>query len=196
MKIVLGVALAALLASPALAQSSSGFSDVPDTFQIDTGFYRVNPNTVLRFVPVKGGSSDINFEKDLGLDQNADTAWIEGSWRVARRHQFKLAYTWQNRTSADVVLQRDINWGGVVYKAGLTAGSENSTKLLGGYYRYAVVRNDRFEVGPTLGIGHAWLDARIRATGAIPTPLGPVNFTLDQGASASSITGAVGGYAN
>jgi hypothetical protein len=43
-KLVLGVILAAgLLASPAVAQSSSGgCNDVPDRFQIDGGYFRIS----------------------------------------------------------------------------------------------------------------------------------------------------------
>ena len=36
-----------------------------------------------------------------------------------------------------------------------------------GYYRFALFRNDRFEIGPTVGIGYLWLDARVQATGTI-----------------------------
>lgn len=198
MKIAPGAALAAaLLASPAFAQSSSGsFSDVPDRFQIDAGYFRINPNTVLRFDPAAGSGNDIDFEKDLGLEQSANTAWIEGSWRLGYRHQLKLGYTRQSRSSDDVVLERDFTWGGQVYEAGLTAGSENGTDLLGGYYRFAIVRNDRFEIGPTVGIGYIWLDARVRATGTVTGPGGSTSRNLDESASTSSITGAVGGYAS
>ena len=66
---------------------------------------------------------------------------------------------------------------------------------MGGYYRFALVRNDRFEVGPAIGIGYIWLDARIRATGTITGPGGGTEQrTLDETGSTSSITGAIGGY--
>lgn len=185
-----------MLAAPAFAQSPSGWSDVPDRFQVDAGYYRMNPSTVLRFDPVSGPLADVDFERDLGLDQNAHTTWIEGAWRLGRRHQLKLGYTRQSRSADDYVLQRDITWGGEVYGAGLTAGTDNSTGLLGGYYRFAVVRNDRFEIGPTVGLGYVWLEGRIRATGTVSGPGGSASRTLDERAATSSPTAALGGYAS
>ena len=58
--------------------------------------------------------------------------------------------------------------------------------ILGGYYRFAAYRNDRFEIGPAIGIGYLWLNAGIRATGTI----GGLSRSLDQSVSTGSITGA------
>ncbi len=188
MRSVVGAILAAFLSSPALAQSSGSWSDLPDRFQIDTGYFRLSADTQLRF----NGSSDISFEKDLGVDGDVNTFWLDGTWRVGRRHQLKLGFTSSSRERDGVELQRDFTWGGETYTAGLSASTSTGSELLGGYYRFAAYRSDRFEIGPTLGIGYLWLDARVRATGSV----GGVSRTLDESASTGSITGAVGGYAN
>jgi hypothetical protein len=196
MRAVLRVAIAAgLLASPAFAQSSSGtWNGLSDRFQIDTGYFRISANTVLRYNGPQG-SGDINFEKDLGLNQDVDTFWLDATWRVGRRHQLKLGYTRLVRDRGDYTLQRDLTWGGQTYNAGLTATSSTGTDILGGYYRFAAFRNERFEIGPTIGIGYLSLNARIQATGTIGGSGETVSRTLDQKASTGSITGAVGGYA-
>ena len=51
MKTILGTLLgASLLVSPAAAQSSSGtWSGLSDRFQIDTGYFRISADTVLRY---------------------------------------------------------------------------------------------------------------------------------------------------
>jgi len=46
---------------------------------------------VLEFDGV-GTGGDIDFEKDLGLNDAADTFWIDGTRRVGRRHQLKLGF--------------------------------------------------------------------------------------------------------
>jgi hypothetical protein len=199
MRSALGAIIAVvLLATPALAQSSYGtWNDLPDRFQIDTGYFRLSPTTILRYNPEVGGGGEVELERDLGFDETANTFWIDGTWRLGRRHQVKLAYTQLSRDALDYEIQRDFSWGGETYDAGLTADSDTSTDLLGGYYRFALVRNDRFEIGPSIGIGYLWIDARIRATGTVTGPGGgTVSRTLDQGASTSSITGAIGGYAS
>jgi hypothetical protein len=194
MRAVIGGALAAgLLVSPALAQSSS---DLPDRFRVDTGYFRLNADTTLRYNGSQGGSGDISFEDDLGQDQQVDTFWVDASWRLGRRHELKLSFTKVNRDRADYTLQREFTWGGETYNAGLSATSSTGSDILGGYYRFAIFRNDHFEIGPSIGVGYLWLNASIRATGTVDGPGGPQSRTVDESASTGSVTGAVGGYAN
>jgi hypothetical protein len=196
--VVRALLVTALFATPALAQSSSGtWNGLPDRFQIDAGYFRLSPTTELRYNPIGGGGGSVVLENDLGFQSTADTVWIDGRWRLGRRHQVQLGYTWLSRSIDSHTLQRDFSWGGETYSAGLSASSDSSSEILGGYYRFAVVRNDRFEIGPTVGIGYLWLDARIRATGTVAGPGGSsVSRSLDVGASTGSVTGAIGGYAN
>jgi hypothetical protein len=183
-----GVVAASLLASPALAQSPSGtWNGLPDRFQVDAGYFRLSADTKLRY----NGTEDIDFEKDLGVVQDADTFWVDGTWRVGHRHKLELSYTRLTRDREGAELQREFTWGGETYSAGLQATTTTGTDILGGYYRFAAFRNERFEIGPTVGIGYLWLDARIRATGTVAG----VSRTLDRDASTGSITGAIGGYA-
>ena len=197
MRAVIGSVLAAgLLASPAFAQSSSGtWNGLSDRFQVDTGYFRLTADTTLRYNAAPG-SGDISLEKDLGVDPNVNTFWVDATWRVGRRHQLKLAYTSFNRDRAAYTLQRDFTWAGQTYNAGLSASTSSGTDIVGGYYRFALFRNERFEIGPTVGIGYLKLSAGIRATGSITGPGGTENRTLDESASVDSLTGAVGGYAS
>ncbi len=190
MRVVIGGFLAAaLLAPPAFAQSSppGTWNGLPDRFQIDTGYFRLSADTVLRF----NGSSGVNFEKDLGVNQDVNTFWLDATWRVGRRHQLKLGFTRLSRESKDFQIQRDFTWGGETYNAGLKANATTGADIVGGYYRFAAVRNDRFEIGPAIGVGYLSLDAGIQATGTI----GSESRSIDRSASTGSITGALGGYA-
>jgi hypothetical protein len=190
--VIRSVIAVGLLASPAWAQSSGTWNGLPDRFQIDTGYFHLTADTRLRFDAPFGASGDVDFEKDLGQDEQVDTFWVDGTWRVGRRHQLKLGFTKVSRERADYTLQRDFVWGGQTFDAGLSASSSSSADILGGYYRFAIVRNDRIEIGPSVGVGYLWLDARIQATGGV----GGQSRSRDVAASASSITGAVGGYAS
>jgi hypothetical protein len=193
MRAVLGGVLAlGLTAAPAFAQSSSGtWNDLPDRFQLDGGYFRISADTVLRYDGPQG-SGDVSFEKDLGVNKDANTLWLDASWRLARRHQVKLAYTQLNRSRDGYEIQRDFTWGGETYTAGLSASATTGNDILGGYYRFALFRGERFEIGPTVGVGYLWLKAGIRATGTA----GAQTRTLDHSASVGSVTGAVGGYAS
>jgi predicted porin len=182
------VSAAALQAPPAFAESTpSSWNGLPDRFQIDTGYFRLSAQTVLRF----NGSSGVDFEKDLGVNQDVNTFWLDATWRVGRRHQLKLGFTRLSRESQNYQLQRDFTWGGEIYQAGLTANATAGADIIGGYYRFAAFRNDRFEIGPAIGVGYLSIDAGIQATGTI----GSESRSIDQSASIGSITGALGGYA-
>jgi hypothetical protein len=188
--------LAGMSAAPAFAQSSAEttWNGLPDRFQIDSGYFAMNADTVLRFNGGPG-ANDVDFERDLALDEKVDTFWLDGTWRVGRRHQLKLSFTRLQRDRDSHTLQRDFVWGGQTFNAGLTANATATVDVLGGYYRFAIYRNDRFEIGPTLGVGYLWVTAGIEATGTIPGPGGnPVTRDLDVSATKGSITGAVGGY--
>jgi hypothetical protein len=190
------VLLAGLTAAPALAQSSEQetWNGLPDHFQIDTGYFRLSADSVLRF---KGGpgANDVDFERDLALDEKVDTFWVDGMWRVGRRHQLELSFTRLQRERNSHTLQRDFVWGGQTFNAGLSANGTSDIDVLGGYYRFAAYRNDRFEIGPTVGIGYLWVSAGIEATGSVPGPGGqPISRSLDESATKGSITGAVGAY--
>ncbi len=193
MRAAVGVVLSvSLLATPAFAQSSSGsWNGLPDRLQIDTGYYRLSSDTRLRFNGAPG-SGDVSFERDLGVDKDVNTFWVDGTWRVGRRHHLKLGFTRLNRDRKGFELERDFTWGGQTYKAGFTTTTSTGSDILGGYYRFALVRNDRYEIGPTVGIGYLWLNARIQATGTVSGQ----SRTLDESASTGSVTGALGGYAD
>jgi hypothetical protein len=196
-RIIGGVVVAGLLASPAFAQTSpSTWNGLTDRFQIDTGYFRLSADTRLRYNGPSGGSGEVDLEQDTGLAEQVNTFWVDATWRVGRRHQLKLGFTRLQRDRNDYTLQRDFTWGGETYRAGLDATSSSGSDILGGYYRFAAYRNDRFEIGPTIGIGYLWLNARIQATGTVTGPGGgSESRTLDHKGSTGSITGAVGGYA-
>jgi hypothetical protein len=191
---VLGVILMA--ASAAAAETAATrWNGLPDRFQVDTGYFGLTSDTILRLNGEQGASGDVSLEDDLGIDDKVDTFWVDATWRVGRRHQLKLGFTRFNRDRGDYELQRDIVWGGETYDAGLSATTTNSNTILGGYYRFALYRNDRFQIGPSLGIGYLSIEARIQATGTVTGPGGSQSRTLDRGSSIDSPTGAVGGYA-
>ena len=184
--------LGALPAQPAPASGSA----LSDRFQVDAGYFLIGANTVLRFDGPAGTEGDVDFEDDLGVDKDATTWWVDATMRLGRRHQFKFNYTSLDRDRVDYTLERSFTWGGQTYSAGLDASSSTGTDIIGGYYRFAVYRNERFEIGPAVGVGYLWLNAGIRATGTVSGPGGTESRSLDEETSFGSVTGALGAYTN
>jgi hypothetical protein len=190
------VLAAALAAVPARAQTTGGYSDLPETFRIDAGGFRIAADTKLQYSLGGQPGDAIDFENETGLPGNATTFWLDGTWRVGRRHQLSLNVTRSSRKGEGRTLTRDITWGDQVFAAGLTVQSEGGADILTGYYRFAVFRNDRFEIGPAIGVGYLWLDATIRATGSVSGGGGGTSGSVSQTATLGTITGDVGGYVN
>jgi opacity protein-like surface antigen len=186
--LISSILTAVLLTSPVLAQSADGtWNDIPDRFQLDVGYFRINAANSLRF-----NGDNVELEEDLGLDDSANTFWLDGTGRLGRRHTVKLSYTRIDRERNNFTLQRQFTWGDNVYQAGLSARSTSAADILSGYYRFAIVRQDRFEIGPAVGIGYVWVEAGIEATGTV----NGASRTIDREAETGSVTGAVGAYAS
>jgi hypothetical protein len=178
---------AVVVATPAYAQTQSGtWNGIPERFQIDAGYFHLNAENKLTFE----GGQRVDFEKQLGLDDTASTFWLDATWRLGRRHQIKLDYTRISRDRGNYSVAQQFTWGGNVYDAGLSATTSSKSDILAGYYRFAVVRHDRFEIGPAIGFGYLWVTAAIDATGTINGQ----SQSISRSATTGSPTGALGAY--
>ena len=188
-----GVAGLVLGASTALAQPST-YSDVPDRFRVELGGFRVGSNTELKLNNGTGGGTDVAFEQDLALPDNSTRFFVEGYWRIGRRHQVSLSWFHDSREGPVRTAQRDITWGDHVFTASTQVQGRASADYFSGVYRFAVYRNDRFEVGPALGVGHLSIDAGISASGTVSGPAGSTSGSFDRSVSQGQVTGDLGGY--
>jgi hypothetical protein len=175
------------LAGAAVGRAQS-FTDVPDRFRLEIGGFRVEADSKLT-LNRSGVSDTVDFEDDLGLDDSSNRAYVEGYWRLGRKHLLSLSWVSVNRDSAAKTLERTINWGGQVFPVGATASASLHSDYLSGAYRFAVYRNDRFEIGPALGFGYLNLTAGIDATGT-----GEAARNLSAEGTTDSPTGDVGAY--
>jgi len=187
------VAAASLLASAAHAQTES-YSDVPDTFRIELAGFQILSDTELGFNPGGESAPPVDFE-GLNLPDSATRGYLEGFWRPGRRHQLSLSWYRHNREGDGVTLQRDINWGDQVIHAGASAAGRVSSYYLSGVYRFAAYKNDRFEIGPALGLGYLSIEAGISGQGSTTTPSGgTATRPFDVSKSLGQPTGDLGVY--
>ena len=107
------------------------------------------------------GSGDVNLEKDLGVEREREhvLGGRDLAGRAAPPAEAGLHHA-SAATGPTTRSQRDFTWGGETYNAGLSATTTSGSDILGGYYRFAAYRNDRFEIGPTIGIGYLWIKRR------------------------------------
>jgi hypothetical protein len=182
-------------ASPVRAQSSEAATDLPTRFMVDAGGFQMFVSTDVSLNSAALGGTTINLES-LGLPDRAERAYIEGFWRLARRHQLSMNYTRLNRNGDGTTVTRDFTWGGAVYQAGVTAVAHMNTQAVTGVWRWAVYTNGRVELGPAFGAGYLWLRTGISATTTTSGPQGSTSTTISQGGNGDTVTGDIGGFFN
>ena len=182
------VAAASLVASSAWAQPAN-FSDVPDRFRLELGGFRIGADSELTFNSSGGARPPVNFES-LNLPDNATRVYVEGFWRPWRRHEFSLSWYRNARTGEGTTVQRDFTWGDRVINAGASINARVKASYLSGVYRFAAYKNDRFEIGPSVGIGYLSIDAGIE--GSVTGAGGTDSRSFDLSPSLGQPTGDLG----
>ncbi len=206
--LVIAVSAVAAMAAPAVAQAPveapaplpatrPSWNGLPERFQVDAGFFRVQMTTGLRLQGSVGPANEVSFEKDLGVADTAGTYWVDATIRVSRRNSFKINYISVTRVGQPQSLTRDFTWNDETYSAGLSASGTIGMDLISTYYRFAVSKRDRFEIGVATGLGYLQLSAAINAQGSLTGPGGQIeSVNLDESGKAGVPTGDVGGYFN
>ncbi len=158
----------ALAASvPALAQSSDDYAWRQNKFTIDLGWFLTSVNTSAQLnSTVYGYGTSVDFEKDLGLDNQPNTFRLDGSWRFFDRHQLVFSYYQINRSSAHT-LDHPISWGDYTFQYGTGMNSTWDSNFYQLYYQYSIVQGPKGEFGA--GIGVSWLNqtARLQGTAVV-----------------------------
>ncbi len=206
----LAIALSAVaaMAAPVLAQAPveapaappstrQSWNGLPERFQVDAGYFRVQMTTGLQLQGNIGPANEVSFERDLGVSDTAGTYWVDATIRMSRRNSFKINYISVRREGQPQSLTRDFTWNDETYRAGLTASGTIGMDLISTYYRFAVSKRDRFEIGVATGLGYLKLEAAIKAQGSLTGPGGQVDsVNLDESGSLGVPTGDIGGYFN
>ncbi len=106
------------------------------------------------------GGRTVNFENELGIDDNASSFRADLYWRINRHHRIDLGYFDLDRKGSRSI-DRQIQWGDLNFDVGVDVTSELRTKVLPLRYTYYLVAEDDHELGFGLGIYSMGLTASL-----------------------------------
>ncbi len=144
--------LPAALVLPWLALAPIAAAVEPlDTFNARVGGYLSRFDTQIRADGETIGGTPIDFERDLGLDQDSALAFIGLTWRPFEHHEFGLGY-YRDDTSRTRRLQRDIVFDGTLYQTNTTIRTNYDFDSYELSYTWWALSRERWALGPRLGV--------------------------------------------
>ncbi len=158
MKIIPPTLLLVLILANAMGQApvndSTGTKRAPwfvEKFRATAGIFLPVFATDLQ-VGLQGGTSgtQIDFEKDLAINNTQLTFLANFQWRIARRSRISLNYYNMPRSSTHT-LQRDITYNGTTFPVNATVNTNFNTAIYQVSYGYAILAKPDFELGVLIG---------------------------------------------
>lgn len=158
--------LAATLLLAATAAVAKPPPDEPDNLLNDrltlqAGLVSSSNQTTIRYDSSAGTpGTELDGEKDLGLPSKKLIGKAELMFRMEERHRIRIGdYYLPLDRRATTLLKKTINFGNTTYNVNDVVQSELQMRLLAINYTYSFVKNDRVELGASLGFDVIGFDA-------------------------------------
>jgi hypothetical protein len=120
-----------------------------ERFKVSAGaFYVVNKSN-LRLQGTAQGT-DVDLEKDLGLNREVTTFFADFQWRISRRSHVALSY-YSIYRNATHTLQKDIVVEDTTYPVNSTVSTYLNTNIYQFSYGYSIFSKPTFEAGVFIG---------------------------------------------
>lgn len=154
-----------------------------DRFTLQAGLVSASVKTTVRFDSTAGTlGTAIDGEKDLGLPARKLIGRGELMFRMRDRHRIRIGnYFLPLDRRASTVLKKTVDFGDTTYNIDETVTSQLNMRLFAITYTYSIVKNDRVDLGASLGFdvvgfeAMASVPARLRTERedrSAPAPLG------------------------
>jgi len=145
---LLSIFVATVLAPYAVsAESVDG-----DRFSISLGVFLTDRDTEGRLDadPANTGT-DIDFEKDLGLESSDAVFRVDGYYRFNERHRADFSVFDLSRDNTRTI-QRELQWGDDVFAIDTVVNADFDLTIYKAAYTYSFLRRDSGYLGVTLGL--------------------------------------------
>ena len=122
-----------------------------DRFSISLGLFITDRKTQTRLDGILGRGTDVNLERDLGLDGSQRVFRVDGYYRFSERHRIDVSIFDLSRDSARQI-SRDIQWGDRLFTIDTAVATNSDLTIYKAAYTYSFLRKDKGYLGATGGL--------------------------------------------
>lgn len=162
-KIIIGSVLALSSAMLSFAAPAAELGHW-ERFAISVGPFVTDNETEMRLDATSGSAgTTVNFEDNLGLDNDESAARLDGFWRYGKRSRLDWSVFNIDRDNTQPA-NITIEWGDQTFGAGVPIDTEWDLGISKLAYTYSVVRNPKLDVGVTGGLFIMDMEVRLTDT--------------------------------
>ena len=161
------VASCACLASMTFGASSANAGEAPDLlndpFHVSIGTFVVSSEPSIQLNGETTTGDNVNFDEVLG-GGDASRVRLDADWRFgdSQRHKLRLIAFSMSRDNTKTI-DEQIDWGDVTYPVNAELKAEFKFSVVELAYEYAFLRRDNYELGGSIGLHYAGIDASLKA---------------------------------
>jgi hypothetical protein len=165
-----------LAATSASAQAGNAHGLLDNSFVLSAGVFVVGTDVKAKVNGQSVQNPEVNFDDTFGTASDQTRARADALWRITPNHHVRFMY-FNNSTTRNRVLDRDINWGDETFHVGANVESQVKIKVYALAYEYAFIHQPTYEVNGSIGIHYTDLSLRLAG-----------NATTGGGAAASFVS--------
>ena len=103
-------------------------------------------------------AATINFQRELGLDDNATVGRVRFSYNFTPRHRIDLSYFSLERDGQKIVIDKEIQFGDITIPVGAGVNSHFDTEILKLAYTNMFYRSEKVRLGLSAGLNFSSFD--------------------------------------
>jgi hypothetical protein len=134
-----------------------------ERFSVSLGGFLVRFDTAVRVdSETLGTGTEIDLEDDTGLDRDKTDLMLDGYLRLGRRHRINFGARFLSRGTS-IRIDEEIRFRDETFEIEALVSTEFSNDVFNLGYQYSFLRNDRVEVGASIGVSAFVVDVALSA---------------------------------
>ena len=148
---------------PLVASADDAPNLLTDPFRVAIGTFSISSEPTIELNGETSSGDNVNFDEVLG-GGDASRVRLDADWRFgdSHRHKMRLIAFSMSRDNKKVI-DEQIDWGDVTYPVDAELKAEFKFNVVELAYEYAFLRSDNYELGGSIGLHYAGIDASLKA---------------------------------